>query len=145
MLLLDEEEARGPGIALVRTKREINSAKILSDKLNINSYQSLSETKIYQFLNSIWPVRQKGKESSQILLELKEIYDSSFNDFSSFWYDDLYTEGSFSAESINILIMILRDLLIGFSKQNIKQTKYILNDFFLRVLRGKFFSTGAFQ
>lgn len=85
--ILNEKELSKTELQLMDASYKINSAEILSDKLNLNSYQSLSETKIYQFLNSIYQLYQKGKESSQIVLELKEIYDLSTQDLFKEWLD----------------------------------------------------------
>lgn len=83
--LLNEKELTQTELQLLDAGHKIGPAEILSNQLNINSYQSLSETKVYQFLNSIYQLYQKGKESSQILLELKEIYDLSTQNLFKEW------------------------------------------------------------
>ncbi|SIR09313.1 PD-(D/E)XK nuclease family protein [Halanaerobium kushneri] len=83
--LLNEKENSRQEVQLLDAGREIDSAAILSDHLNLNSYQSLSETAVYRLLESLYQLYQQGKSSSQILIELKELYDLSTQSLFKEW------------------------------------------------------------
>jgi len=82
---LEENENSKAELQLIDAGSDIDSAEILSDQLNINSYRSLSETEVYQLLNSIYQLYQKGKKSSHILIELKELYNLSTQSLFKQW------------------------------------------------------------
>ncbi|MFW6252112.1 MAG: PD-(D/E)XK nuclease family protein [Halanaerobium sp.] len=75
--LLNEKENSQAQVQLLDAGREIEAEEILSDQLNLNSYQSLSETAVYRLLDSLYQLYQQGRGSAQILIELKELYDLS--------------------------------------------------------------------
>ena len=83
--LLNEKENSAENVQLLDAGREVESAEILSDQLNLNSYQSLSETDIYKLLDSLYQLYQEGKGSSQILIVLKELYDLSTQSLFKDW------------------------------------------------------------
>jgi len=85
--LLDEKEKSIDDVQLLDAGREIDSTAILSDQLNFNSYQSLRETPIYKLLDSLYQLHQQGKGSSQILIELKELYDLSTQTLFKDWLE----------------------------------------------------------
>ena len=83
--LLNEKENSQDQVQLLDAGREIDTAAVLSDQLNINSYQRLSKTALYKLLDSLYQLYQQGKSSSQILIELKELYDLSTQSLFKEW------------------------------------------------------------
>ena len=82
---LNEKENSTAELQLIDAGRDVGSAEILSDQLTINSYRSLDKTAVYQLLNSIYQLYQKGKNSSRVLIELKELYDLSTQSIFKQW------------------------------------------------------------
>ena len=85
--LLNEKENSTENVQLLDAGREIDAAEILSDQFNLDSYQSLSKTAVYKLLDSLYQLYQQGKASSQILIELKELYDLSTQSLFREWLE----------------------------------------------------------
>lgn len=85
--LLNEKENSEAQLQLLNAGSEVEAAAILSDQLNLNSYQSLSQTAVYKLLDSLYQLYQQGKVSSQILIELKELYDLSTQSLFKEWLE----------------------------------------------------------
>lgn len=83
--LLNEKENSAADVQLLDAGSEIDSAEILSEQLKVSSYRSLSETDIYKLLDSLYQLYQRGKKSSQILIELKELYDLTTQNIFKNW------------------------------------------------------------
>lgn len=84
---LNEKESSAEDVQLLDADKEIESASILSDQFNLNSYQSLSETALYKLLDSLYQLYQQGKGSAQILIVLKELYDLSTQSLFREWLE----------------------------------------------------------
>ncbi|CCU77993.1 hypothetical protein HSACCH_00323 [Halanaerobium saccharolyticum subsp. saccharolyticum DSM 6643] len=85
--LLNEKENSAKEVQLLDGGSDIDAANILSEQLNLNPYQSLSETDLYKLLESLYQLYQQGKGSAQILIELKELYDLSTQSLFKDWLE----------------------------------------------------------
>ncbi|TDO92116.1 PD-(D/E)XK nuclease superfamily protein [Halanaerobium saccharolyticum] len=72
--LLDELSLSEAETEIIDPAEEIETADILSQKLDLARYKSLQETEAYIFLESLYQLYQQGKKGSNILIELKELY-----------------------------------------------------------------------
>ncbi|MFP4020710.1 MAG: PD-(D/E)XK nuclease family protein [Halanaerobium sp.] len=53
---------------------EIETADIMSQKLNVSKYMNYQETEVYTFLESLYHLYQQGKKGTEVLIEVKELY-----------------------------------------------------------------------
>ncbi|RAK10523.1 PD-(D/E)XK nuclease superfamily protein [Halanaerobium saccharolyticum] len=72
--ILNELSVNEAETEIIDPADEIETAHILSQKLNLGRYKSLQETEAYIFLESLYQLYQQGKKASNILIDLKELY-----------------------------------------------------------------------
>ena len=72
--LLNELSLSETAVEIIDPAEEIETADILSRKLNLARNKSLQETEVYIFLESLYQLYQQRKKGSNILIELKGLY-----------------------------------------------------------------------
>ncbi len=72
--LLNELSLSDAAAEIIDPAEKIETADILSQKLDLARYKSLQETEAYIFLESLYQLYQQGKKGADILIELEELY-----------------------------------------------------------------------